>query len=305
MAVENIIDQFPKEEDLIKQIMHISATVWRHELTGKDIDNWLSNFTGQVFSQEEEKIIALWLLTHFVYYNEDEVRHLCKVLYRDFIHSLIEKNKVQDSDIESFISTNVANCTFHHMGQGSESGAYVLYYFRQQNDLALINFPKFLNIEEELPENIVFIDDVTLTGDETSQAYIFFKKLKVKGNKKMLLTFVASAQAIKSLAEIGVTVISAITLDNRNKCFDRESEIFMHHSNLLDTCRQMMSHYGKILFPKGPLGYKNGQYTFGFFYNTPDNSLPIFWSETNNWIPIVKRYEKKYKAKFFEYERFV
>lgn len=300
-----IIDQFPLEEDLIKQIMHISATVWKHELTGSDIDNWLSNFTGKVFSVQEEKIIALWLLTHFVYYNQDEVRHLCKVVYKDFIHYQLEQNAIPVADVKAYISSIIKDYKFHYLGKGSESGSFVLYYFRQENDLALLNFPKFVNTEEELQSNIVFIDDVTLTGDETSQAYIFFNKLKIQGNKKILLTFIASDKAIEYLSKIGVTVISAIVLESRNKCFDASSEIFQHHSALLESCKKMVTHYGQILKPTWPLGYKDGQYTFGFFYNTPDNTLPIFWSEHNNWVSIVKRYDKKYKTQFFEHEKFV
>lgn len=60
--------------------MNISGAVWRYDITGKDIYRWLDNFKGEIYTQEEERIIALWLLTHFVYYNEQEVRHLCKVL---------------------------------------------------------------------------------------------------------------------------------------------------------------------------------------------------------------------------------
>src|SRR5580658_8309513 len=105
--MSEILDQFPSKDDLIKQIMHISATVWKNQLTGKDINNWLSNFTGQVFSVEEEHIIALWLLTHFVYYNEDEVRHLCKVLFKDFLHYLIERDGIQPENVNTFIQSAI------------------------------------------------------------------------------------------------------------------------------------------------------------------------------------------------------
>jgi hypothetical protein len=301
----NIAEHFPNEHELIKQIMNISATVWKHEITGKDMQQWLSNFTGQAFDQDGERIIALWLLTHFVYYNEDEVRHLCKVLYRDFIHYLLEANNIRDENIAEFTNESISKYNFHYLGKASESGAYILYYFRQQNDLALMSFPKTLAVQDDLPDNLVFVDDVTLSGDDKSQAYAFFKKYRTKKKQKILLTLIASDLAISNLAEIGVTVISAITLDSRNKCFNRESEIFKHQPELLEPCRTMALHYGKILSPKDPLGYKGGQYTFGFFYNTPDNSLPIFWSTTNNWFPIMKRYEKNHQTKFFEHERFI
>ena len=41
----------------------------------------------------------------------------------------------------------------------------------------------------------------------------------------------------------------------------------------------------------------NGQYCFGFSYNIPNNSLPIFWSSSNGWKPIFYRKEKYQNAK--------
>lgn len=31
-----------------------------------------------------------------------------------------------------------------------------------------------------------------------------------------------------------------------------------------------------------------------YYYNTPNNTLPIFWSDENSWQPIFQRYNKKY-----------
>jgi len=54
------------------------------------------------------------------------------------------------------------------------------------------------------------------------------------------------------------------------------------------------------------LGHSNGQYAFGFYYNTPNNTLPLFWSDQNGWIPIMKRYDKVYgKGGSFELGRFI
>jgi len=69
---------------------------------------------------------------------------------------------------------------------------------------------------------------------------------------------------------------------------------------------KMAEEYGLRLKPDVPLGYANGQYTFGFFYNTPDNTLPLFWSSNAQWIPLMKRYEKIYgKARINELGTFV
>ncbi len=166
-------------------------------------------------------------------------------------------------------------------------------------------FLKNLNNENNVDKDIIFIDDVTLTGDEDSQAYIFFNNLKPKNEKRILLTFIANKTAINKLNTINVEVISPIILEDRDKCFDKHSDIFIHHKNHLISCEKMVLHYGNKIELSKPLGFKNAQLMFGFFYNTPDNTLPLFWSEENNWYPIVKRYDKNKNYHFTEDERFV
>src|SRR3972149_7914018 len=103
--MKDILQDFPSILEMKKLIMHTSATVWKHAITKKEIDRWLDNFTGEVLSKEEEKVLALWLLSNFVYYNEEEVIHLCRVLMRDFIHKmLIDATTKHDGEIDESIS---------------------------------------------------------------------------------------------------------------------------------------------------------------------------------------------------------
>jgi hypothetical protein len=305
MQVENLLDHFPTEEDLIRQIVLISAAVWKHGLTKKMIDNWLSNFKGEILSLKEEKTIALWLLTNFVYYNEDEVKHLCKVLYKEFIHKELISGSITEVDNDNdYLNTLFSKFRFHYLGKPSESGGYILYLFRQVNDIPLRYFPKKFDVENDSADNIIFLDDVTLTADSTSQAYFFFQKVKTAG-KKILLTLVATKDAIQTLNRLDVDVITTITLDEKSKCFSNNSAIFHNLEKYIDVCKKMVNHYGMKIEPKRPLGYNDGQFAFGFYYNSPDNTLPIFWSENNGWIPIVKRYDKVYNQKHYEYERYI
>jgi hypothetical protein len=89
MEIENLFESFPSEEELLNIIRHTSATVWDNELVEKDIESWLTNFKGEVFDLKYERLLALWLLCHFTYYNKEEVKHLCRVLYRDLIHLIV------------------------------------------------------------------------------------------------------------------------------------------------------------------------------------------------------------------------
>ncbi len=286
--------------------MHTSDIVWQpNELSEKEIDKWLQNFSGAAIRNEsEERILALWLLNHFVFYNENEIRHLCKLVYRDFVHTqLLARSPF--SNIEKEISDISSLYKFHYMGKPSESGAYILYYFRQENALPMKYFLKHLDTNTEIDESVIFIDDNTLTGDESSQAYDFFSSLTPKDTQRTLLTFIATSEAISNLKDLKVDVISAIVLDGRDKCFDSNSEVFIHHKAHLVKCKEMATYYGSQIAPSKKLGYRDAQLMYGFFYNTPDNTLPIFWSTKNGWHPIVKRYDKKQNVHFTEDERFV
>lgn len=301
-----ILKIFPSEGALKKIIMETSATVWRHELSEKQIDRWLVNYKGDVFSLEEERIVSLWLLCHFVYYNEEEVKHLCSTLLKEYLHQMLVSSGDLESSIDRQIITILSNTAFLSLGEPSESGAFILYYFRQVNGLHMSYFLPLEQVEASNVERIVFIDDVTLTGGVEGQAYQFFRRFQSGNKKKFLLTFLATNEAVKELDTIGVHVISAITLDDRNKCFHKNSFIFHSFPEHAEACKIFVEHYGKRAKRNMPLGYENGEFTFGFFYNTPDNTLPIFWSTENGWHPIVTRYDKNYfQKKLAHDERFV
>ena len=303
------MNNLPSKEDLKRQIMLTSALVWKHELTEQEIDKWLSNFTGEVFEKTYEKTLALWLLANFVFYNDNEVRHFCKTLYNNFIHEMLLERCHNDFEIEESIKELLNTSRFYNLGRPGESGAYILYYFRQENELPLDNF---IFHPDDLPNkinNIVFIDDVTLSEGKRGQAAGYIEKIREKyftKKRSILLTFITTKKAIKILEEKGIKIISCVKLDERNKCFSDDSYVFHNFKEHLVKCKKFAFEYGRKLKPSIPLGYNNSQSLFGFFYNTPDNSLPIFWAENDMWHPIIKRYDKNYvRENYIKLERFV
>jgi len=285
----------PAEEEMFKQIMLTVETAWRNHISKDQIERWLSNFKGTVFSKNEERRLALWLLTCFVYYNESEVRHLCKTVYHDFLHQELSNESKLPSykDIRHSVDTIHSTTRFYHLGSPSESGAFILYFFRQANDLGVEDFLHDINEIPPHVKKVVFIDDVTLSG---RQAKRYLRKYtdRLRGREVFLLTLCSTAAAQEHLLRTNITVLSAIELDSRCKCFSPESGVFEHYPSYKDKCRTLAEQYGRLLSPECPLGFDGGQYAFSFFYNTPNNTLPIFWSERRNWVPILKRYRKPY-----------
>ena len=130
---------------------------------------------------------------------------------------------------------------------------------------------------------------------------------RLKSKTVYLLTLLSSESATKYLKKVfNVEVVTAIQMDNRDRCFNRQSDMFSSFPSLLAPMKRFADHYGAKIGIVDPLGYGNGQYTFGFFYNAPDNTLPIFWAQVNNWIPIVRRHHKLYRYyRFLNNERFL
>lgn len=309
MKLESELADFPSEDELMNMIMHTSSTVWDNELLKPDIERWLKNFTGEVFEQKYERLLALWLLSHFTFYNQEEVTHLCKVVYQDLIHKIVKNDPEELSIPTEVINDFLEKTNIIPAERMSGSGGFISYFFRTVNNLPINIFNFSIANVGNTVENVVIIDDVTLTAGRDGQLYKFFNRnvRRYSSKKFYLLTLIASASSTEYLMnKFDIEVVSAIRLDSRDKCFDSESDVFSAFPNLIENGLKFAEHYGKKIGIVDPLGYKNGQYTFGFFYNTPDNTLPIFWGQVNGWVPIIKRYHKNYTGrKFLGNERFI
>ena len=310
MAIETLFKGFPSEEDLLNIIMHTSTTGWEGELVEKDIETWLENFKGEVYDIKLERLLALWLLSHFTYYNESEVKHLCRVLYKDLLHYILKETTTPGSNIEDTLKLFFSKSNIISAEETSGSGGFIAYIFRQENQLPikqLFNF-SLENIGDKI-ENVIVIDDVTLTSGKDGQMYNFWEKAKLKYPKKnfYLLTLVASESSCEFLSNtFDLKIVTTVKLDKRDKCFANESDVFSSFPNLIPIAKTFAEHYGKKIGITDPLGYKDGQFTFGFYYNTPDNTLPIFWGQINSWVPVLRRYHKNYRTlKFLNHERFI
>ena len=56
-----------------------------------------------------------------------------------------------------------------------------------------------------------------------------------------------------------------------------------------ERAKQVLLKYNEPLIPNKPLGHGDVQGLVSFFYSTPNNTLPIFWSSNNGWYPLFPR----------------
>ena len=295
---EKIIEEKLDKERLKKIIIKTSVVAWGNVITEKEIDKWLENFTGLYFSSIEiEQRVALWLLAHFTYYSNNDVRVLCKDLFNLILHQKLLENGSEKS-FDEILDELLTESVFIGLGNDSESGKSILYYFRQENKLSKKSF-EFST--EKKYKNIVYIDDVSMSG---SQAIEYTKAHNLEAENIYAGFLIATEYANNRIEKsgLGITPIATMVLDERDRAFSDDSFVFSDKQvhDLCSYAKEFCEEYGEMAVEDEeylsdcPLGFCDGQYLIGFEYNTPDNTLPIFWGTSNGWKPLFKRHAKIY-----------
>lgn len=275
--------------DLIEQIKNISLSAWDNRLEVLTLKNWLNNFTGECFgNRTAEQNLALWLVQHFVFYTDHDIRALSVNLWWKFIHQIIEEYNSIDFLSEKTLDEKydyiINNTVIQPLGNCGESGTNICYFFRQSNALSKEMFS--INKEGDY-KYLVLVDDATVSGYQAKENLEKYKGIENK--KKYILTYISTEKAQKQIGD-AACVISSIVLDEKSKCFSPNSYLFSTHNNWISAAKKLCRYYGAKIDPRNPLGYRRGQYLFGFYYNTPNNSLPIIWGTLGGWIPLFNRF---------------
>jgi len=234
--------------------------------------------------------------------------------------------------INSRFGEELNKTRFLGVGNPSESGIHLLYYLRQECNLKkdlFINTSDILAMNEknrydagenqethkakkqrywvsELREpqvkRYVFIDDFCGSGSQVKnylQKYLHPLKAEYPNIEISYLMLFGTEEGIKNVKASNMfnRVEAVFTLGETFKAFGSESRYFKNMPKEKEIDQEQVKNtaqkYGNKL-NSIPLGYKDGQLLIGFFHNTPDNTLPIFWAESENWHPVFKRYGKNY-----------
>jgi hypothetical protein len=328
------------KDDLMAKVKVLNESIWDHRAKEPQIDAWLDNFATPQAGDLDERLHALYLLSHFMYFGRRQMRELMRVLYRDkFRYPIIQRIRKSNGDttdltiIQNHFEAALNETLFLGVGNPSESGSHLLYYFRQENGLPKSHFihsheifqrqrptiwqllvAMLFNQLDRIPGTLAF-------RQPTVTRYVFIDDFCGSGHQGQSYsrTVVEDIKAINPSAEVwyfvliatstGVTFLRNNTafdvvecifeLDDSFKCFSPESRYFPSRMpeitpNFAET---MCRGHGDRLLPGDPLGYDDCQLLLGFHHNTPDNTLPIFWYDEPGgvtWSPLFRRYPKYY-----------
>jgi hypothetical protein len=327
---KNNFEQLPRHDKLLSKIMAFYATIWKDRRQDGIHNIWLDNFKNDSsLIAPTEKLNALFLLSKFMYFGNLEMRELLKCIYRDLfkypIISYLRKTNSNTTDINFLnkaFELELKKTRFLGVGNPSESGVHLLYYFRQENELhkdLFINTHEIIksvvkierdenggekrylkaSIKDKSIKRYIFLDDFCGSGTQAKQySSDFVEKLKkldssIEINYLMLFGTKEGIKEVRDKTKFD-RIEAIFTIDDTFKCFSDSSRYFMEKIEGInkEDCKVQCTKYGNKIYPSHPLGYKDGQLLLGFFHNTPDNTLPIFWCDSENWKPIFKRYSK-------------
>lgn len=307
-------------DDLKRTIKILNERIWENKATWPTVEAWLANFVGAKDNVEVEKLHALYLLAQFHYFGARETRALLRALFRDiYRYPIIERIRKQNNDtidedlIKDLFLQELQATRFLGVGNPSESGTHLLYYFRQENGLPknlFINSHELFkqagaadrNIRTPSIRRYVFLDDLCGSGQQAAtyskELLVDLKRLEPKASVAYYVLF-ATTSALSHIRDKTLfdEVSCVFDLDPSFKCFEEGSRYFSEDDNGIDRqkARDICLHYGERLWLDHPLGYRDSQLLIGFHHNTPDNTLPVIWFDEpgSPWRPIFKRYPKE------------
>ena len=310
----------PLRDDFENKIKVMADVAWDSKCDWPTITAWLAQFNGaSTIPAKEEQLCMLHLLSNFIYFGSREIRELLRAVYRDlFRYKIVEKLRKDHGStgdhvlLNKLFSRELKATRFLALGTPAESSSYLLYPFRQINELSKSLFAEHgqlkvtgtgLRSGHTRLHRIVFIDDLCGSGDQvTEYAGPIVQTWKDNGVDAQCLYYVlfASSHGLREVRSLGLfdDVACIYELDDDFRAFSSRSLLFRGDPPSLDRARsrKVAKTYGARLAPRMPLGYKDGQLLLGFEYNTPDNTLPVFWFDEPQgpaWISLFPRYSKK------------
>lgn len=244
------------------------------------IESWLSGFS------EEEQKLMLDLLSNFHYYSEKRMNEKVEELYKEFVESY---------------TGNPADVIFTKIikEQGASFSDIFSSAFWFQNNLYDYMEPNILSLLEEgsVPGTLVIVDDYSGTGKTFIKTIDKFieKNRNIITTSLYFLTLHITQRAIKQIEEyskeIGVQ-IKIISLEISDEAFKsgylfEEGQAFKHKKYYSDICTRH-SINEKFVF-----GFEDVASLVAFYYNTPNNTLGLFWHDLTDFIALFPRHKKE------------
>lgn len=261
----------PKYENITSKWGNMSLRI---EM-GKRIDNWLSVFPN------DNKGILLKLLSSFYYYDEAHVKGKAKSLYEAFINRF-------EGDPSEIIYTKIHN---DHTAAHSDVFFTQFWMTNEIYNNSVVDIIPL--IEEQVPRTLAIVDD--FSGSGLSLMSTINRILEANSGAKEIeycfLVLHITEYAEESIRDYGKAVgidIKIFPLECSKKAFTKD---YIFSADTVEAKKREYSDIYDKYLPIGGLkyGFDNVSSLVAFFYNTPNNTLGLFWQEIDKNKVLFKR----------------
>ena len=245
----------------------------------KQLEDWLQQFS------DEEKPLMLILLKNFYYYTTERIDAKVKELNKQFkINYSEDYEKTVFSGIEKDFGVGFSNLICNSFW--AKNGLY---------DRFESNLVELLRCEQ-VPNVISIIDDYSGTGGTFIKYLCKLKNInpQIKCSRIYFLVLHISEDAlinIKSFSKEEGLQVNCIYLHKSNRAFEQgyifsEIDAKLEEKKYLNICENHKIDLSKAF------GYREIAALVSFEYNTPNNTLGIFWNELDDFFSLFHRHKR-------------
>ena len=256
--------------------------------SGSEFQSYLDVFKGDV----THAAFATWLY-QFEPDDRETVLDLVSAFTYVSLHDVFDLLDKLFSRLLSEHAIDPEKTWFMPCGYVAKSGDAVAYFFKRRNALPDHAFLRASDLTEarlrERP-TVVFIDDFVGSGQlvaRTIDELVAPMKERVPEARFIFSTLLGLERGLHRFSDqTNIALCVAKTVGLEAEPFSAESKVFPNAVSRA-SAEKVIRKYTERLSPKSPLGYGGSQALLGFFFGTPNNTLPIFWRNTPDWKPLL------------------
>jgi hypothetical protein len=271
----------------IKEVIARWGTYMGVSATADDVRAWLEQFSGPSAQRLMFKI-----LKGLRFYNGARITEAFIETYSAIMRGRRGR------------AASRADVLVSYLDGAGKSGPEMATKFRRVNEIAFDNVFEMAELPDGVarltPKTIIFVDDFVATGDSVAEGlaqldtvvHEYMRTEDVRVGFACVAGFDAVlrhvADAFKALGVRG-RVHAADDLTDADRCFHPHSRFFESEEERV-TAELIAVRAGELLERNHPAGYGNVQAAVVFEGRCPNNTLPVLWASSSEWIPLFPRH---------------